>query len=395
MATKTAGWTDVAGLREASLKSWERGEMLRELLAPTGMYPRRRVLKAPTAGELRQQFAHVRSWAGALHDGAKHYRVESKSMGHQSVGANEVPQAVWFQSLEDELAFVGKSRDAATFAKRVRQIEGVEPGIRVWVMAKPQRFLALSEDAERVVTVARWLANHPGSGIYLRQIAIRDVDTKFIERHLSAIDELAAVLAGQGTPRNSSVKSFKLRHGLVSEPETVRIRALASILMAPGEAQDVEIPVAAFEHMTLAVKRIIITENKTNFLALPLAPETLIVWGGGYGLNGLGAAEWVRKCEVLYWGDIDSHGFAILNRLRSHQPHVRSVLMDQETLLDHQGLWGTEAKQSKAELIHLNEAEARLHAALLEGTYGVRLRLEQEQINWQYATERLGYLPGP
>lgn len=394
MATKGAGWTDTAGVRAASLKSWERGELLRELLKPTGIYPRRRPLKAPTAGELRQQFAQVRQWSAELHAGAKHYRVESKSMGHQSVGANDVPQAVWFQNIDDELAFVGKGKDAAVFMKLARDVEKDEPQLRTWIISRPHKFLGLGEDAGRVANVARWLVENPGSGIYVRQLAIEGVHTKFVEQHLSAIDEMAAVLADEPMPRNSSMKSFKVRHGFVSEPATVRIRACATILNAPGEARDVEIPAEAFMGMKLAVKRIIVTENKTNFLALPLAPETLIVWGGGYGVIGLGDAEWVRNCEVLYWGDIDTHGFAILNQLRSHQPHVHSVLMDEQTLLDHREFWGVEAKQTKAELGYLNVDEAKIQSALLSGAYGVRLRLEQEQINWHYALEQLGYPQG-
>lgn len=38
---------------------------------------------------------------------------------------------------------------------------------------------------------------------------------------------------------------------------------------------------------------------------------------------------------VHYWGDLDTHGSAILDRLRAWLPQTRSFLMDRETLLDH------------------------------------------------------------
>ncbi|NOR71388.1 MAG: hypothetical protein GQ532_17115, partial [Methylomarinum sp.] len=33
-----------------------------------------------------------------------------------------------------------------------------------------------------------------------------------------------------------------------------------------------------------------------------------------------------------YWGDLDTHGFAILSRLRHYYPQVKSILMDEKTL---------------------------------------------------------------
>lgn len=390
MATKAAGWTDTAGLRAACLKSWERGELLRELLQPSGAYPRRRTLKSPAAGDLRQRFAEARDWARELHAGAKHYRLETRSIGHQSIGANDVPHAACFDSVEDEITFTGKSRESAAFLKFAAELEAAEPGFHPWVLAKPFQLLALGDDAFVVAKVARWLAENPQPGIYVRQLALAGVHTKFVEKHVRTIDEMAAVLTGVQTPRSSSMKSFRTRHGFTTEPDKVRMRALAAILNAPGGAEDVEIPAEAFEKLALAVKSVIVTENKTNFLALPLMPDTLVVFGGGYGFSGLGAAGWVRDCDVVYWGDLDTHGFAILNQLRSHHSHVRSVLMDKETLMDHRAFWGVETSPSKGTLVHLDAAEAQLVGELASGVHGERIRLEQEQVNWTYALARIG-----
>jgi hypothetical protein len=37
---------------------------------------------------------------------------------------------------------------------------------------------------------------------------------------------------------------------------------------------------------------------------------------------------------VLYWGDLDTHGFAILDELRAHCPHAESLLMNRATFLE-------------------------------------------------------------
>jgi hypothetical protein len=84
--------------------------------------------------------------------------------------------------------------------------------------------------------------------------------------------------------------------------------------------------------------------------------------------------------DLWYWGDIDTHGFAILSRVRSHFPHTRSLLMDRHTLLAHRAHWGEEKHQTSEPPVHLTPAEAQLEQDLRLGTYQPHLRLEQERI---------------
>lgn len=390
MATEQAPWSTVAALRAVGMRSWERGEILRDLLEPTGVYPRRRPLKSPTAGELRQRFAQVRSWAGELHSGARHFRLETRSIGHQSIGANEVPQAVWFDAVQDEIAFLGKTKEAERYVWLVGELEAAEPQLRTWALAKPFALLALDDQALTVARVARWLVEHPEPGIYVRQLALEGVDTKFVEKHVRTIDEMAATLVAGVPPRSSGMRSFRERHGFTREPEMVRVRALASILHAPGGATDIQLTAEAFEAMAPEAGTVLVTENKTNFLALPLMPDSLVVFGAGYGFIALAAAGWVAECKLVYWGDVDTHGFAILNQLRSHHGHAQSVMMDRATLIEHRGFWGAETTPTRAHLVNLDDQEAALYAELLAGTHGHQVRLEQEQINWEYALGQLG-----
>ena len=146
---------------------------------------------------------------------------------------------------------------------------------------------------------------------------------------------------------------------------------------------------AAFAAHPVDIDRVITTENLVNFLALPPAPRTLAVFGAGYGFEGIREADWLRNVEVLYWGDIDTHGFHILNQLRSHHPHVRSILMDEETLLAHQDFWGREDSPSHAALNHLSAGEASLYGALQSGAFRPHLRLEQELLRWDWVLARL------
>lgn len=88
-------------------------------------------------------------------------------------------------------------------------------------------------------------------------------------------------------------------------------------------------------------------------------------------------------------GDLDTHGFRILDELRAVNPHVVSVLMDEATQLEHRDVWGSEPHPSTAALTRLTEAESALYQALGNGTPGPAVRLEQELIRWDWALERL------
>ena len=84
----------------------------------------------------------------------------------------------------------------------------------------------------------------------------------------------------------------------------------------------------------------------------------------------------------MYWGDIDTHGFAILNRLRHHLPRARSMLMDRGTLLGHRDHWATEPSPTVVALDLLAPAESALYADLTSNTYGRSVRLEQERVSF-------------
>jgi hypothetical protein len=48
----------------------------------------------------------------------------------------------------------------------------------------------------------------------------------------------------------------------------------------------------------------------------------------------------VQEVDVHYWGDLDTHGFAILHSLRAWLPQTQSFLMDRQTLAEHRDRLG-------------------------------------------------------
>ncbi|MEU4360525.1 Wadjet anti-phage system protein JetD domain-containing protein [Promicromonospora sp. NPDC023987] len=69
--------------------------------------------------------------------------------------------------------------------------------------------------------------------------------------------------------------------------------------------------------------------------------------------------------------------------------------MDRDTLLAHEERWGREERPTSAALARLTDAEAALYTELVTDRHGTRVRLEQERIDWAWASQRLpaGHAP--
>ncbi len=413
-AGRAQGWTTLADLRVQSLKAWSSGALLRELLEPSGLYPRRRPLKRPTAASLLGDYAAARVWAAELVAAVGPFSLETAEVGRTTIGSNQLPAAAVFASVDDEIGFAGKAKDAARFVGLAEGLRALDAAFRGWALRRPLQLLELDADALTAARVALWLRDFPEPGVYVRQLSLPGVHTKFIENHRKVIGELVEALRpdagrtgvesadetlpsapaepgsllGQIAARTPAAR-FAARHGFLHQPELVRFRALDNDVPLLGEARDLTVTAEAFSTLRLPVKTVIVTENLVNFLALPERPEALAIYGAGYGFSSLRDAGWLRNCEVLYWGDLDTHGFRILDELRAVHPHVVSVLMDEATLLAHRDVWGSEPSPSRAVLTRLTAEESALYAALGSNTYGPSVRLEQELIRWDWALERL------
>lgn len=417
LRAESSSWTTVAGLRALSLKAWNSGALLRELLDPTDAYPRRRALKRPTAATLLSDYAAAQRWAAELFTGTGPYTLETVEVGRRTVGSNRIPAAAVFATVDDEIRFVGRSREAARFRELAAGLDALDPLLLGWAERRPLKLLELGSDALTAAGAALWLRDNPAPGIYVRQLGLPGVHTKFIERHRQVIDQMLGAVAtgsdvdevegdaeapaeapldaagsdmalGDGAGRTPAAR-FARRHGFLHPPELVRFRILDHAIPALGGARDITVTAEAFSTLQLPVNTVIATENLVNFLSLPECPGTLALFGAGYGFSSLRDAGWLRECEVLYWGDVDTHGFRILDQLRTVHPHVASVLMDEETLLEHRDAWGSEPSPSRAALSRLTAEESALCQALGNDTYGSAIRLEQELIRWDWALERL------
>ena len=388
-------WTGPKELKAQLARLWERGDLLRDAVTGNPRFPLRLSLKSPSSADITDRFNEVRAWAAEL-AATDLIRVEWQELRHRVQGAQKMPACVWVETLEDALRSLGKRKDWDRFSAQVSATRQAHPALLPWLEKRPLQALELSAEWPRLLTVVAWFVDHPRPGIYLRQVDLPGVHSKFIEAHRSVLAELLdmALPANAVDISKTGISQFSARYGFLEKPTRIRFRVLDPAIRAvPGSGcPDVTLDADSFGRLELAVQRVFITENETNFLAFPPIRDAIVIFGAGYGWDALARSHWLKNCPLHYWGDIDTHGFGILDQLRGYFNHVTSFLMDRATLDAHASIWGSEDKPLRIDLHRLTPEESTLYDDLRDNRIRVGLRLEQEHIGFHWLAHRLEQL---
>lgn len=385
-----------ADIRSKALKLWDSGRLLQDVLSEGDLFPLDISFRKPSASQLAQDFAAVRVWLQALRaqsqEAKKHaYQIEWRAVEHRRLGAQSLPQRICFLQREDLLGFIGKQQAFAQLMTSAQQTLEIQPALADWLQKHPQKFMQQQAVWPQLLAVCAYFQAQPRPNCYVRELDISGVDSKFIEQHKGILSELldqvlpsSAIAEQQRGLRNYG---FEKRYGLRYEEPLIRLRLLDERLSPLAGVTDFTLPVSQLAHWPIACERVFITENKINGLSFPAVENAIVIFGLGYGVDSLAALPWLRERAIDYWGDIDTHGLAILSRLRQYFPQTRSLLMDAKTLATFAHLCSTEADSARADvnLLHLTAEEAALYAQLQQS----QQRLEQERVPLSYLKSSL------
>jgi hypothetical protein len=378
-------WTTPDDLEAQVRRWWDRGDLLREPPANAG-FPRPLRLKRPDTRALSEQFADAQGWIRTLESQSKGargfgYEIEWIEVSHRVLGSNRVPVAAFVPTREDALLLAGKRKHAARFEQLVIATRDAQPALDPWIQKRPLVLLEHAEHWGKILAVLTWFQENPRPAVYLRQLEIPGVDTKFIETHKGILSELLDLVLPEQAVDASARRDFERRYGLLGKPATVRFRILDRAHYIAG-LSDLTVTAMELGALRPTVRTVFITENEINGLSFPDVTDAMVIMGLGYTVERLAEIPWLRDKAVHYWGDLDTHGFAILDRLRGVLPHVASTLMDHDTLMSHQPLWVREESRCPTDLTRLTESELDVFDALRWNRVGENVRLEQERIGF-------------
>ena len=388
-------------IRTLALKRWNSGRVLRAWLRKDDFFPFIISLGRPSASKLLQDFSQVDRWKQWIEKesrcrSGRGYRLQYIEINHRQLGRQRLPQQAIFDQPTDLIDYIGKQRQLSSFASLTKVILNRFPQLESWIEHSPMKVLQQRDQWQELLSVLDWFCKHPRPNLYLRELDIPGIDSKFIERHKGVLaDMLDRLLPPEDIDREViglAHHGFERRYGLRYDQPQIRFRLLdRDCAQQFAGLSDITLPLDQFIALDPPCKRVFITENKINGLSFPPVVGAMVIFGLGYGIASLKEVDWLQSTEIHYWGDIDTHGFSMLSQLRGYFALTRSFLMDLDTLKNNrQNLVSEdENKRFSGRLNNLTYEERHTFNLLQQNRLGKNLRLEQERIPFKQLEARL------
>lgn len=352
-----------------------------------GVWPLSLPLGCPSQRDVLQHPANVRAWIEHWRNWVLPGEIVWENRKWSLAGSQSIPISLCFTSPDDVAAAIGETHRWTTAVKRYAKLCQHWPHIGAVVKNRLGVLVDYDDvDFDRLVHLLIWFERNRSTQLYLRQLPVEGIHTKWLEQRIGLVTiMLKAIL--------ESVDTDDLYNlcGLRRPPPRIRMLVLCPTLrQVTGGLRDIEAPIEELALLPISPSTLVLVENRDTGVALPDCPGTVALVKLGNAVTVIEQLPWIRNRRGVYWGDIDTHGFFILNQARRIVSDLRSVMMDEATLLDHRNLWSDETQQSAdVNLECLTANEATVYRGLREGTWGHLIRLEQERIPWSYALAAL------
>ncbi len=311
------------------------------------------------------------------------YQIEWQTVHKKSIGVQDIPALIYFESETDLLRFLRKETEVNQFRKDVARVLHLFPELKEWMAQFPLKVIKYTSEWTDLLKVLTYFKEHPYPHLYVRELPI-EVHTKFIGAHEGILKELLDIVIAPHVDTNET--KFCRRFHLRDKEPMIRMRWLDDRLSRKyfSGMEEATVPLSQLEQFHPTVQRVFVVENEINFLTFPKISDSILLWGHGFEVSLLKHIPFLQQTELFYWGDLDVHGFEILSQFRGYFPQAQSILMDAHTF--HTYYEGNEGKTSNVKsLLHLDEEELALYQSIKEHNW----RLEQEKIPHRYAVEQI------
>jgi hypothetical protein len=321
------------------------------------------------------------------------YTLEFQQVKTKSLGIQDLPTSIFFDTEKDFLKFLSKEKEVELFKTSVEKIIKAFPELKEWINKFPLKVIQNASSWQELLSVCEYFRQNPNPNLYIRELPIK-VHTKFIENNKGILFELLnVVLSPEYINQDfTSAKDFEKRFGLKFNQSLIRIRILDKSISDKYVAGLTDITITEKEFCSLQIpcKNVFIIENKTNFsnlmnfLTLPQMESTIGIFGSGFKVCSLKNASWLYDKEIFYWGDIDTHGLQILSQVRGYFKKTKSIMMDFETLASFKADW-CKGEIAKSNTPNLTTEEKKLY----DFVKSENIRLEQERISFVFVIKKI------
>jgi len=278
------------------------------------------------------------------------------------------------------------NRARARFVTTVEMPEVAWEGIEA-IPLRTAKVIAELDAADwlNATTTITHIAAGPGEALILRQLAVPGVHTKWIEDNAALLAAMLGIAPGPDDPQ----KRLEDHIGLIAHQAPVDVYLACPRLKAAAAGMGrFSTSVPTLDASSLAPQTVLIVENRKLGHSLKFEREGLaVVYGLGSGVTRLAGSNWLEKAGlVLYWGDLDRRGLAILAALRRAGVPAISLMMDEQAWSSYPGQQHDSVRDQALNNNEVPEGLTGPEQALYEylnrthRMSGRELQLEQEHI---------------
>lgn len=333
--------------QEFFLQQEKNGELYRQLV----MKDEKQLsipLKPPIKlSEWHTNFAKGNAWLeGCQEIAARYPYFHFTYQNHRFVGMGNasIPVRITFTDIPAIFRLIGRAEEASSYKKAYATVRETVSQLLPWMLtSKGIRTFKEPTTVHIYLAVLRSLVKFfqqqretSASPLYLRDIRLAPVDTKFWERESSFILAVYQALYPEDGIRNWTDLLTRLQ--LVRFPTQYAIRFLDDALRIHPKLEWFSSSPDQLDALDLHPRVIFLVENKTNFLRFPKVQDAILLFSSGKSIPYLlSCLSWLKNHPyIYYWGDMDEDGFEMLNRARSILPQIQSFLMEKDLLLRYQ-----------------------------------------------------------
>lgn len=333
--------------QEFFLQQEKNGELYRQLV----MKDEKQLsipLKPPIKlSEWHTNFAKGNAWLeGCQEIAARYPYFHFTYQNHRFVGMGNasIPVRITFTDIPAIFRLIRRAEEASSYKKAYATVRETVSQLLPWMLtSKGIRTFKEPTTVHIYLAVLRSLVKFfqqqretSASPLYLRDIRLAPVDTKFWERESSFILAVYQALYPEDGIRNWTDLLTRLQ--LVRFPTQYAIRFLDDALRIHPKLEWFSSSPDQLDALDLHPRVIFLVENKTNFLRFPKVKDAILLFSSGKSIPYLlSCLNWLKEHpHIYYWGDMDEDGFEMLNRARSILPQIQSFLMEKDLLLRYQ-----------------------------------------------------------
>lgn len=366
---------DIKQLNNKLYKVYEKGDLFLDYIEKKSLFPLVIPLKKIQQKDIQNSYIEFTKELQSLQN--TQFPLLYKEYNFKTLGRQKLPVSIKIETLNEFLYLLDKEAEYEIFTQLYAKIIKKYPTLKILFLKKPFFVLQYYNEWDKFFLILNFFLQNKQNNLYIREISLQDIDTKYIQKYTKIIDMLLCTITQTDLLCTLSEYSFEKRYHLKYPLPQIRFRILDKDLYIAG-LSDIMLTVEEFKNLNIACKRVFIVENQITTLAFGDIKESIVIFGSGYKVGVLKNVKWLEEKILYYWGDIDADGFAILSQMRGYFPKIQSLCMDEKTFETFKHYAVKDIKAIMKELKYLKEEEKKLYSRLKNQ------RLEQERIPFEW-----------